>query len=63
MAEKLGCKVSEVPPLHVLVANGNEMAYDQICWGFRWSMQGQQFTHEVFLIPLENYHMVLDDIL
>lgn len=69
-SEKLGCKVAEVPPLPVLVANGNEIACNRVCRGFRWSMQGQQFTAEVFLFPLENYHMVflmflipLDDIL
>lgn len=35
------------------------MKYDQMCRGFGWVMQGYQFEVDVFIIPLESYHMVL----
>lgn len=59
MADKLGCRIEKVTHLKVLVANDTEMSCNQICKNFQWCMQGQQFSANVFLVPLKNYQMVL----
>lgn len=59
MADKLNYRTEQVTPLKVLVANDSEMACNRVCKNFQWCMQGQQFSVNVFLVPLENYHMVL----
>lgn len=58
MADKLGCRTEQVAPLKVLVANDNEMSCNRVCKNFQWCMQGQQFSANVFLVPLKNYHMI-----
>lgn len=56
--DKIGCRTMEVPLLKVLRANDSEMACNQVCKDFKRCMHGQQFTINVFFLPLENYHMV-----
>lgn len=58
IAEKLGCVTESISPVRVMVANGNKMICNRTCKGFEWWMQRQLFQADVFLIPLENYHMV-----
>lgn len=60
MTEKLGCETEVVPPLDVRVENGEEMACDRVCRRFKWYMQGHHFEANVYLVPLENYHIVLE---
>ena len=59
MAKKLGCKVEEIGPMKVDVANGNSLACVAICRGLTWTLQGSKFTTDVLLLPLGNCDMVL----
>lgn len=45
--------------MKVVVANGKVMNYNKICTNFQWLLQGETFLVDIFLISLENYHMVL----
>ena len=60
MTKKLGCKVEEIGPMEVDVANGNSLACVAICRGLTWTLQGSKFTKDVLLLPLGNYDMVLE---
>lgn len=45
--------------MKVVVANGDIVECSRFSRQFKWSMHGQPFATDVFLIALENYHMVL----
>ena len=59
MTKKLGCKVEEIGPMKVDVANGNSLACVAMCRGLTWTLQRSKFTKDVLLLPLENCDMVL----
>lgn len=59
VAETLSCVTETVPSLRVLVANCNAMRCHKRCKEFKWSMQGHHFATSVYLVPLDNYHVVL----
>ena len=59
VAIKLGCVREKVQELKVLAANGEELRCNEICRGFRWSMQGHSFVADVLALPLGNYDLVL----
>lgn len=56
---KLRCIQKEVKPLSVSVANGSHLSCTSMCPQFQWMMQGFWFTTDVFVLPLDNYDMVL----
>jgi len=59
LARRLQCDVREVGPLSVGVADGKRLTTNQLCHDFRWNMQGNWFTTDVLLLPLESYDMIL----
>ncbi|XP_021971560.1 uncharacterized protein LOC110866725 [Helianthus annuus] len=59
LAHKLDCKVEEIGPMRVGVANGLPLLCTKICKNFEWQMQGLWFNADVLVIPLASYDMVL----
>ncbi|KAJ0444029.1 putative nucleotidyltransferase, Ribonuclease H [Helianthus annuus] len=59
LALKLKCPTQAVTSLSVTVADGNKLSCVELCKDFQWVMQGIWFKSDVFLLPLENYDMVL----
>ena len=59
VAKKLGCKIEQIGPMRVDVANGSSLACVAVCKGLSWTLQGSQFTTDVLLLPLGNCDMVL----
>ena len=55
----VGCVLESIAKLKVVAANGNELRCREICRGFSWTMQGQQFKANVMTLPLDNYDLVL----
>ncbi|GJS25500.1 retrotransposon-related protein [Tanacetum coccineum] len=58
-AKKLGCEIRSICPLQVEVSRGNQMLSTSTCRGFTWTLQGQNFTSDVMLLPLGGCDMVL----
>nr|GEV10948.1 hypothetical protein [Tanacetum cinerariifolium] len=58
-AKRLGCKISNICPLQVSVANGQVMSCVYECKNFKWSIQGQTFETYVMILPLGGCEMVL----
>ncbi|XP_071940002.1 uncharacterized protein [Coffea arabica] len=46
-------------PFKVKIADGKELHCDQWIPGMQWDMQGHRFTHDVFVMDLEPYDMIL----
>ena len=59
VAIKLGYVCEKVPELKVLADNEEKLRCNEICKGFRWSMQGHSFVADVLSLPLGNYDLVL----
>ncbi|XP_022031762.1 uncharacterized protein LOC110932814 [Helianthus annuus] len=59
LAKKLQCEVMTISPINVGVADGKRLTSTQVCRNFQWNMQGNWFTTEVLLLPLESYDMIL----
>ena len=51
VAKKLGCKVEEMGPMKVDVANGGNLKCMAICKGLTWTLQGTKFVTNVLLLP------------
>ena len=58
-AKRLHCKIKKIPPLQVVVANGQQLVCTSVCHNFAWSLLGEVFTTDVMLIPLGSCEMVL----
>uniref|UniRef100_A0A803N6W0 Chromo domain-containing protein n=1 Tax=Chenopodium quinoa TaxID=63459 RepID=A0A803N6W0_CHEQI len=58
-ALKLSCKVENVPPMWVKVADVGQLKCDKIVKNFEWKMQGYQFKADFLLLPLSGSDMVL----
>jgi len=58
-AKRLHCHIKKIPPLQVVVANGQQLACTSVCHNFAWSLLGEVFTTDVILIPLGSCEMVL----
>ena len=58
-AKRLHCKLKKMPPLQVVVANGQQLVCTSVCHNFAWSLLGEVFTTDVMLIPLGSCEMVL----
>ncbi|OMP06305.1 Retroviral aspartyl protease [Corchorus olitorius] len=59
VAKKLGCKITQVKPMKVDVANGNSLACVAACKNLPWTLQGSVFVTDVLLLPLGSCDMVL----
>ncbi|KAJ0547862.1 putative nucleotidyltransferase, Ribonuclease H [Helianthus annuus] len=59
LAKKLECESLDVAPVTVGVADGKKLTSTQVCKAFQWNMQGNWFTTEVLLLPLDSYDMIL----
>ncbi|GJW21473.1 retrotransposable element Tf2 [Tanacetum coccineum] len=59
MAKKLGCKITEIDPLQVSVADGNKITSRSMCKNFSWMINGEKFSTDVMLLPLGGCEMVL----
>ncbi|GJW66558.1 putative mitochondrial protein [Tanacetum coccineum] len=59
VAKKLGCKLKATCPMDVSVANGQVMSSFYECKGFTWTLQGVEFTSDVFILPLGGCELVL----
>lgn len=58
-AIKLRCSQIAVKPLSVSVVNGSHLSCISMCPNFQWVMQGLWFKTDVFVLPLDNYDMVV----
>ncbi|GAV84263.1 RVP_2 domain-containing protein [Cephalotus follicularis] len=59
LAHKLGLLVEDMPIVSVRVANGEQLPCSKVIKKFTLKMQGYVFGIDVFLIPLENYDLIL----
>uniref|UniRef100_A0A803KXU1 MADS-box domain-containing protein n=1 Tax=Chenopodium quinoa TaxID=63459 RepID=A0A803KXU1_CHEQI len=59
VARRLGCKIDSISPQAVTVADGNHLACQNVCKGFKWSIQGNEFVSDVLLLSLGSCDMVL----
>jgi Reverse transcriptase (RNA-dependent DNA polymerase)/Retroviral aspartyl protease/Retrotransposon gag protein len=53
------CQVQETNPMVVMVANGEKMVTDSKCTSLHFSIQGFDFEHELRLLPVRGYDMIL----
>lgn len=58
-AKKLGCRIHEIDPLQVSVADGNKIVSKSMCKNFTWKIMGETFTTDAMLLPLGGCEMVL----
>ncbi|XP_074303743.1 uncharacterized protein LOC141638224 [Silene latifolia] len=58
-ATKLGCKIEEITPKAVKVADGKQILVKQICKGFSWKLQNTTFTSDLMVLPLGCCDIVL----
>ncbi|KAF2303147.1 hypothetical protein GH714_014149 [Hevea brasiliensis] len=59
VVKKLRCDVEPVSGVSVEVANGQNMRCHAKCASFKWQMQDHHFDAEVFILPLDNYDLIL----
>lgn len=59
IAKQLGCQLETIPDLKVAAANGNEIVCEAICMKFQWGVHGYQFQADFYILPLDNYDMIL----
>jgi Retroviral aspartyl protease len=53
------CQIQETSPMIVMVANGECMVTDSKCASLNFSLQGHVFQHEMRLLPVKGYDMIL----
>nr|KYP34429.1 hypothetical protein KK1_044610 [Cajanus cajan] len=59
IAKKLGCKIVELDPLNVVVADGTKLHISFVVKDFSWTIQQTTFTSDMMLIPLGCCDLVL----
>ena len=59
LAKKLNCPLQAVKSVKVAVANGADLHCTAWCPEFTWKMQGCDFCADVYLLPLDNYDLIL----
>jgi len=59
-AKRLHCDIRKIPPLQVVVANGQQLQCTAMCRNFAWSLLGETFTTDIMLVTLGNCEMVLE---
>ncbi|XP_057773723.1 uncharacterized protein LOC130993019 [Salvia miltiorrhiza] len=58
-AKKLGCKMEEVKPIMVRVANGQKLISTRQATNFTWGVQGHQFIYSPRVLASEGYDLIL----
>lgn len=58
-AQILRCTLEPTAKLLVTVADGSKVISDAKCPMLKWTMQGQDYVHEVRVLPLGGYNAVL----
>ncbi|GJS16173.1 retrotransposable element Tf2 [Tanacetum coccineum] len=58
-AKNIGCHIKPTCPLKVSIAGGRSLTSNNVCSNFTWSLQGENFTTSVMLLPLGGSEMVL----
>jgi len=58
-ATKLGCTLMDTTPLSVIIANGNKMYSNYKSVGFKWLMQGEEFSTDLRILELGGCDIVL----
>jgi len=58
-AKRLHYNIKKIPPLQVVVANGQHLQCAAMCKGFSWNLLGESFTTDAMLVSLGNCEMVL----
>lgn len=56
---RMKCSCERFLPIKVTAANGAKLVCESICKSFRWRMQGFEFEADMWLLPLDNYSIVL----
>lgn len=56
---ELGCKLKAVEGAKIVVANDRELRFSHACERFQWKVQGHHFIVDVFILPLDNYGLIL----
>lgn len=51
--------MEDTKPMVVSVADGFKVQSTQRCRKYKWSAQGQDFCHEIWILPLEGINVVL----
>jgi Retroviral aspartyl protease len=46
-------------PMVVMVANGDRMVTDSKCEALHFSIQGNEFSHDIMLLPVTGYDVIL----
>lgn len=59
VTKQWGCIKESICALNVAAANGNQLMFDEIFRKLQWGMQGYQFQADFFILPLDNYDMIL----
>lgn len=59
LAYKLQCKIQNIHPTQIKVADGTSITCDNQISNFVWSIQGEEFTFPIRLLQVEGFHMVL----
>ncbi|XP_027171840.1 uncharacterized protein LOC113771462 [Coffea eugenioides] len=59
VAQQFPERVQNHRPFKVKIADGKELTCDQWIPGMQWSMQGHRFAHDVFVLDLEPYDLIL----
>nr|KYP48389.1 Retrotransposable element Tf2 [Cajanus cajan] len=59
VAKKFGCKIENMDPVNVTVADGNKLRISSIVRNFTWTIQRTTFTSDMLLIPLGCCDLVL----
>lgn len=58
-ALRMDCRVENINPMWVRVADGGQLKCDSMIKGFTWRMQGVEFEADVLLLPLSGSDLVL----
>lgn len=59
VARAVGCITVDIKPIRVTVANGCTLQCKLVCGNFKWSMQGQNFSADMWVLPLIGYDVIL----
>lgn len=58
-AKRSDSLITPTPTLQIIVADGNKFLSQAKCAAFNWSMQGHTFSHDLYILELGGYDMVL----
>ncbi|KAK6151575.1 hypothetical protein DH2020_014210 [Rehmannia glutinosa] len=58
-AKRLGCHLENAKPILVKVANGQRMVSSVKATGFKWTMQGHEFTYSLRVLQNEGCDLIL----